>query len=54
MSSGRGNIEGPEAARILSAPRGGRFEVVWVKARMPESDLQVLKAKTLRIVIKHK
>lgn len=43
MSSGRGSIDGPEAARILSAPRGGRLFVVCVKARMPLSDLQVLR-----------
>lgn len=25
ISSGRGNMDGPDAARILSAPRGGRL-----------------------------
>lgn len=49
-------MEGPDAARILSAPRGGRLPPVigvtaaaaaaaaaCVYARMPLSDLQVLK-----------
>lgn len=40
MSSGLGNIEGPEAARILSAPLEGL--IFWVNARIPLSDLHVL------------
>jgi len=55
ISSGRGSMEGPEAARILSAPRGGRLPLdpgvtaaaaaaaaAWVYALIPLSDLQVL------------
>ena len=40
MSSDRGNTDGPDAARILSPPRGGRkFEFI---DRRPLSDLHVL------------
>lgn len=39
-SSGRGKIDGPDEARILSLPRGGRKFVE--NARRPLSDLHVL------------
>lgn len=46
MSSVRGNTDGPDEARILSLPRGGRkFEFI---DRKPLSDLHVLQRETFR------